>query len=352
MPPTWVLDSLRSGVVIPAHPLALTLDGAYDARAQRALSRYYHAAGAGGMAVGVHTTQFEIREPRYNLLQPVLELAAETVKTLDARAGRQTILVAGVCGPTRRAIDEAKLARSLGYHAGLLSLASMQAADDDQLIEHCLAVAAELPLFGFYLQPTVGGRNLSVSFWRRFAQIKNSIGIKIAPFDRYKTLDVVRAVAEAGREAEVVLYTGNDDAIVVDLLSEYRMNVDDRVACIGIAGGLLGHWACWTEKAVELLDTCKRARETGRLSSQLLTLATEVTDCNAALFDASNDFAGCIAGIQYVLHRQGILSSARCLDATAKLSPGQQGEIDRVRKAYPHLNDDDFVAQHLGEWLS
>ena len=352
MPPKWVIDSLRSGVVIPAHPLALTPDGAFDERAQRALTRYYHSAGAGGMAIGVHTTQFEIREPRYNLLRPVLELGAETTRALDAQSGRQTILIAGVCGPTGQATEEAALAHSLGYHAGLLSLASLRSATDDQLIEHCRAVAAEIPVFGFYLQPSVGGRKMSVDFWRRLAELQNLIGIKIAPFDRYKTLDVVRAIAQAERESDVVLYTGNDDAIVIDLLSEYKIDVGHRTARIHISGGLLGHWACWTKSAVELLDTCKRARETGRLPSKLLTLATEVTDCNAALFDASNDFAGCIAGIQYVLFRQGILSSARCLDPDARLSPGQQSEIDRVWEAYPHLHDDEFVSQHLEEWLS
>lgn len=352
MPPQWVTQSLRSGVVIPAHPLALTRDGDFDEQSQRAATRYYHAAGAGGLAVGVHTTQFEIREPQHNLLQPVLVLAAKTTQTLDAKSGRQTILIAGICGPTPQAVLEAQLASSLGYHVGLLSLAALPDASDDQLLVHCVEVAKQIPIFGFYLQPAVGGRELSMDFWRRLAEIPNLIGIKVSPFDRYKTLDVVRAVAAAGREDDLVLYTGNDDAIVLDLLTDYKVNVDERVARVNMSGGLLGHWSCWTLKAVEVLETCKQARKSGQLSPELLTLATEVTDCNAALFDAANSFAGCIAGIQHVLHRQGILASPRTLDPKESMSPGQQSEIDRICKSYPHLIDDAFIAQHLDEWRS
>lgn len=350
--PQWVTQSLRSGVVIPAHPLALTNEGKFDERSQRALCRYYHAAGAGGIAVGVHTTQFKIRQPQHNLLRPVLELAVETALALDAQSGRQTILIAGICGPTPQAVLEAQLASDLGYHAGLLSLAALPDASDDQLIDHCIEVAKQIPCLGFYLQPAVGGRDLSIDFWRRLAEIPNLVGIKVSPFNRYKTLDVVRAVAAAGRENELVLYTGNDDTIVMDLLTQYKINVGNRVAQVNMSGGLLGHWACWTQKAVEVLETCKQARETSQLSPELLTLAAEVTDCNAALFDAANGFAGCIAGIQSVLHRQGILASTRTLDPIECLSPGQQSEIDRVCKSYPHLIDDEFVASHLDDWLS
>lgn len=351
MPPKWVLDALRSGLVIPAHPLAVTDDRRFDERRQRALTRYYHAAGAGGLAVGVHTTQFEIREPRYGLLRPVLELAAETARVCDAATARRTVLVAGVCGRTGQAVEEARLARDLGYHAGLLSLAALRDADDDALIEHCRAVAGEIPLFGFYLQPAVGGRDLPASFWRRFVQIPNVVAIKVAPFDRYRTLEVVRAIAEVGRERDIALYTGNDDNIVADLLTEFAVPTRGGTARVRAVGGLLGHWACWTRAAVGLLRECHAALEAGRIPPELLTKAAQVTDCNAALFDAVNGFAGCIAGIHEVLRRQGLMANNLCLDPAAGLSAGQAVEIDRVSRAYPHLTDDAFVAKHLDEWL-
>lgn len=362
--PAWVARVLHEGIVIPAHPLALTMEGQFDHRHQRALTRYYHAAGAGGLAVGVHTTQFQIRDPEHQLLETVLKAAAETITPLDQSTGRQTVMISGVCGPTEQAIEEAALAHSLGYHAGLLSLSALPDADDDTLIEHCRAVAARIPLFGFYLQPAVGGRMLSVEFWRRFAQLPNVVGIKIAPFDRYKTLDVIHGVARSGRASEIALYTGNDDAIVFDLLTRYRVETSGGVALgendasdtgeilLGMSGGLLGHWACWTHKAVELLETCKRARRKERFTAEQWMLAGEVTDCNAALFDAAGGFAGCIAGIQYVLFRQGLLASPRCLDPSETLSAGQQAEIERVRAAYPHLIDDAFVSEHLATWLA
>ena len=351
LPDDWVSSALHAGLAIPAHPLALTEEGRFDERRQRALSRYYHASGAGGLAVAVHTTQFEIREPKHGLLRPVLELAAETIAAQDQATGRRTVLIAGICGDTRQALAEAALALEFGYHAGLLSLAAFRGADDHTLIAHCRAVASAIPLFGFYLQPAVGGRKLSRSFWRQFAEIPNLVGIKIAPFDRYQTLDVVHSVAEAGRQREVALYTGNDDAILLDLLTEYAVRVGDEEVRLRMVGGLLGHWACWTRRAVELLETCKRARDSGQLTSGLLTLASQVTDCNAALFDAANDFSGCIAGIHQVLYRQGLLASPRCLDPAAGLSPGQSEEIDRVCAAYPHLTDDAFVEEHLDQWL-
>ena len=342
---------MRNGLVIPAHPLALTDDRRLDERRQRALSRYYHAAGAGGVAVGVHTTQFEIREAKHGLLRPVLELAAETIAASDAATNRRSLLVAGVCGATAQAVAEATLAREFGYHAGLLSLAALTNASETELIAHCRAVAETIPLFGFYLQPAVGGRVLGLSFWREFAAIPNVIGIKIAPFDRYKTLDVVRAVAESGRAEEIALYTGNDDNIVGDLLTEFAVPVNGSEVRLRIVGGLLGHWACGTSRAVELLQRCHAACSTGDGLLPLLTLGAQVTDCNAALFDAANGFAGCIAGIHEVLRRQGLLANSLGLDDSVRLSPGQSAEIDRVMAGYPHLTDDAFVAERLDDWL-
>ena len=340
MPPDWVLSALREGLVIPAHPLALTRARKLDERRQRALTRYYLAAGVGGLAVGVHTTQFAIRER--DLLRPVLELAR------DSASGRKAVLVAGICGATNQAVREAELASGLGYHAGLLSLAALKTASDEKLIEHCRAVAREIPLFGFYLQPAAGGRLLSQTFWRRFVEIPNVIAIKIAPFNRYQTLDVLRAVAESGRAGGIALYTGNDDTIVVDLLTEYAIGDTG----LRIVGGLLGHWACWTRKAVELLETCKQARQSKSIPASLLTLAAQITDCNAAFFDAANRFAGCIPGIHEVLRRQGLLEGVWCLDENETLSAGQAEEISRVYNAYPHLNDDAFVAKHISQWLA
>ncbi|WP_146389906.1 dihydrodipicolinate synthase family protein [Allorhodopirellula solitaria] len=351
MPAAAVMKELRRGIAIPAHPLALTADGKFDERSQRALSRYYHASGAGGIAVGVHTTQFEIREPRHGLLRPVLQLAAETFHQLDRQANRRTVRIAGVCGRTSQAVGDACLARDLGYDAGMISLAAWKDGSDDQLIEHCKAVAEEIPIIGFYLQPAVGGRPLSIDFWRQLSLLPNLVAIKIAPFDRYKTHDVIRAVAEVERGDEIALYTGNDDSIVMDLLTEYRIQTGERAISLQMVGGLLGHWACWTQNAVQLLAQCHAARQNREISSELLTLATEVTDCNAALFDAANGFAGCIPGIHYVLKQQGLLASTRCLDPNLHLSPGQQSEIDRVRTCYPHLIDDDWVAEHLDDWM-
>ena len=351
-PPEWVPEKLREGQVIPAHPLALTATRQLDERRQRALTRYYHAAGAGGVAVGVHTTQFSIRDAKHGLLKPVLQLAAETIGECDVRANRETVRIAGLCGSTEQAVKEAGLARELGYHAGLLSLGALKEADDNQLIAHCEAVAREIPLIGFYLQPAAGGRLLTCRFWRRFVEIPNILAIKMAPFNRYQTFDVIRAVAESGRAADIALYTGNDDNIVLDLLTEYIVPTASGEVRLSIVGGLLGHWSCWTRKAVELLDECKRCRAGQAIPASLLTLAAQVTDCNAALFDAANGFAGCIPGIHEVLRRQGLLEDTWCLNPDETLSPGQAEEIDRVHRAYPHLNDDKFVRQHREEWLS
>jgi dihydrodipicolinate synthase/N-acetylneuraminate lyase len=316
----------------------------FDERRQRALLRYYAAAGAGGIAVGVHTTQFAVRQ--VGLLQPVLELAAE-------EAGRFTnfIRIAGICGRTRQAVSEAALARDLGYDAGLLSLGALREATEKELLAHCRSVAEMIPLTGFYLQPSVGGRVLPFSFWRRFAEIENVVAIKIAPFNRYQTLDVVRAITEAGRD-DIALYTGNDDNIVADLLTPFRFRVGKRLAERCIVGGLVGHWAVWTKRAVEIHARCRRFALSGQpLPAEMLRLNVEVTDMNAATFDAANGFAGCIAGIHEVLRRQGLLEGVWCLDPRERLSPGQRAEIDRVCRAYPHLTDDAFVALHREEWL-
>lgn len=350
LPPLWVRENLRAGLVIPAHPLALTEARQLDERRQRALTRYYHAAGAGGVAVGVHTTQFAIRDPQYGLFKPVLQLAAETIAACDKASGRQTVRIAGICGATAQAVAEAQFARGAGYHAGLLSLAALQQANDEALLEHCQTAAREIPLIGFYLQPAVGGRVLSFNFWRRFVEIPNVVAIKIAPFNRYQTLDVVRAVAEARRAGEIALYTGNDDAIVTDLLTEYAVPTTVGEVRLRIVGGLLGHWACWTRAAVKLLAECQ-VTWGGSVPAELLTRAAQVTDCNAAFFDAANGYAGCISGIHEVLRRQGLMTNTLCLNPREQLSPGQREEIDRVWRAYPHLNDDEFVKQNLEQWL-
>jgi dihydrodipicolinate synthase/N-acetylneuraminate lyase len=346
--PDPVRAALQRGLVIPACPLALDARRRFDERRQRALLRYYTAAGAGGVAVGVHTTQFAIRDPRHGLFEPVLRLCAEEL----ARAGGDALVrIGGVCGTTPQAVREAELLRGLGYHVGLLSLAALRDADERELLEHCRAVAEVLPVIGFYLQPAVGGRVLPFSFWRRFAEIENVVAIKIAPFNRYQTLDVVRAVAEAGRD-DVALYTGNDDNIVADLLTPYHFTVDGRVVERRIVGGLLGHWAVWTRRAVELLEECHGVVRAGAaVPAELLRRGIEVTDANAAFFDAANGFAGCIAGLHEVLRRQGLLEGIWCLDPAETLSPGQREEIDRVYAAYPHWNDDAFVAAHRAQWL-
>jgi hypothetical protein len=331
-------------------PLALTSDRKLDERRQRALCRYYADAGAGGLAVGVHTTQFAIRNPEHGLFRPVLELAAEEFDRADARARRPMIRVGGICGRTSQAVAEAETLLSLGYHAGLLSLSALKDDDDLDRLAHCRAVGEVLPLVGFYLQRAVGGPDLSYRFWREFAGLESVVAIKVAPFDRYRTLDVVRAVADSGRD-DIALYTGNDDQIVFDLSMPFRVKVDRAWADCRFVGGLLGHWAVWTRKAVELLDACHAAAEADRIPIELVRRSAPVTDSNAAFFDAANGFAGCIAGLHEVLRRQGLLEGLWCLDPDEGLSPGQLDEIDRVYRSYPDLNDDAFVAEHLDTWL-
>lgn len=346
--PAALRSHLLAGQVIPAHPLALTADRQLDERRQRALTRYYLAAGAGGVAVGVHTTQFAIRER--GLFAPVLELASATIDAERNGEAPPVVKIAGLCGGTAQAVREAETARRYGYHAGLLSLSAWKEQPDEGVLRHCRAVAETIPVFGFYLQPAVGGRVFQYDFWRRFAEIPNVVAIKIAPFNRYQTLDVVRAVAESGRD-DVALYTGNDDNIVLDLLTSWEFPVNGKTARLQIAGGLLGHWAVWTRKAVQLLEEAKAARAEPRIDAGWLTRAVQVTDANAAFFDAAHGFHGCIAGLHEVLRRQGLLEGTWCLDEREHLSPGQAEEIDRVYQAYPDQNDDPFVREHRDEWL-
>lgn len=347
-----VRDALHSGVVIPAHPLALDEHRRMSERHQRALTRYYLAAGAGGLAVGVHTTQFAIRDPKIGLFRPVLELAMEEIRAFETSSGRRIIRIAGICGRTDQAVAEAQLARELGYDIGLLSMSALRDADVPQLVAHARAVAEVMPVFGFYLQPSVGGRTLPIDFWRAFAALDGVVGIKIAPFNRYQTLDVLRGVAESGRAAEIALYTGNDDNIVLDLLSRFHVQVGGREVTLRIVGGLLGHWACWTRRAVEQLEDIRRLRDRDAIPAEWLTRALQVTDMNAAIFDAANGFAGCIAGVHEVLRRQGLMPTRYCLDPHEDLSPGQAEEITRVTAAYPHLVDDEFVNAHRERWLA
>jgi hypothetical protein len=341
---------LRRGAAIPAHLLALDANRKLDARRQRAMTRYYLDAGAGGVAVGVHSTQFAIRD--VGLYEPVLELAMRTAREWEPLGGRRPLfMIAGAAGGTQQAVREAGIARGLGYHGVLLSLAAMKGASEDDLVAHCSAVADVMPLAGFYLQPAVGGIHLPTNFWKRFAQIDNVAAIKIAPFNRYRTLDVIRGVVAARAEERVTLYTGNDDHVVFDLLAPFTFMRDGMPVTVRIKGGLLGHWSVWTQRAVELLDRIHAAVASGKITPELLALDAQVTDCNSALFDVAHDFRGCIAGCHEVLRRQGLLQGTWCLDAGEGLSPGQAAELDRVSADYPHLTDDDFVAAHRERWL-
>jgi dihydrodipicolinate synthase/N-acetylneuraminate lyase len=343
-------EALRRGLVIPAHPLALTAERKLDERRQAALTRYYFDAGAGGLAVGVHTTQFAIRDPAVALLEPVLALAMDVVRSQRPRGGSGMVMVAGVCGPTAQALAEAELARRLGYDLALVSLAALREASNASLITHCRQLAEIIPLFGFYLQPAVGGRVLDHAFWRSLLEIEGVAAIKVAPFNRYQTLEVARALAASGRE-DVALYTGNDDSIVVDLLTDFPGS-HSPAEPVRFVGGLLGQWAVWTREAVRLLESAHACRQPGGAGTlSLLALGAQLTDANAALFDARNGFAGCIAGLHEVLRRQGLLAGRWCLDPAEDLSPGQSEEIDRVLAAYPHLADDAFVAENLDRWL-
>ncbi len=348
--PEEIRKALNRGVVIPALPLALDKYRKLDEKRQRALMRYYLDAGAGGVAVAVHTTQFEIRLPEINLYEPVLNIAREEFDHFVERTHKPIIRIAGIIGQTQQATKEARLALDHGYHAALLSLAAFPDASNQTILEHCRTLAEIIPVVGFYLQPAVGGRVLDVNFWREFAQIENVIAIKMAPFNRYQTLDVVRGVIESGRANEIALYTGNDDNILVDLLTEFSLSVGAKVIKKQIVGGLLGHWAVWTRSAVRLLQDIQSGKLHGDIPQQL-NLGMQITDSNAAFFDAANNFKGCIVGLHEVLRRQGLLEGLWTLNKEEMLLPGQKEEIDRVYKAYPDLNDDAFVAENLHKWL-
>lgn len=351
IPRQAALDLLRRGVVIPAAPLALDEERRFDVRHQRALMRYYYAAGAGGVAVGVHTTQFEIRDPQIGLYEPVLRVCAGVLDEVVANGTDPIVKIAGVCGSTAQACGEAALAMNLGYDAVLLSLGGWSEASVGDLLRHCHEVARVAPLVGFYLQPAVGGRDLPYEFWREFVEIPNVVAIKIAPFDRYRTLAVVRAVADAQRAEEIALYTGNDDHIVDDLITPFAVG-EHRERALFIKGGLLGQFSVWTRTAVRLLQEIHECVIPSRpIPLELLERGAQLTDANAAIFDAAHGFKGCIPGINEVLRQQGLLATRYCLDRDAELSPGQAEEIARVRRQYAWLPDDDFVAAHLAEWL-
>jgi len=345
--PADILALLRDGSVIPAHLLALDAARRLDPVRQRALTRYYLDAGSGGLAVGVHSTQFAIRDA--GLYEPVLAQAAEVARQW---CNRPVVMIAGLAGRTEQACREAHIALGHGYHAGLLSLAPMKGASIDELIAHCEAIAAVIPLVGFYLQTAVGGISLPEVFWRRFAGIDNVVAIKMAPFNRYRTLDVVRGVVAAGAEERVTLYTGNDDHIVLDLLAPFAVQRDGEPVLVRIRGGLLGHWSVWTRGAVQMLEKIRAAVAAGAIDATLLALDSRVTDCNSAFFDAANDFAGCISGCHEVLRRQGLLEGTWCLDPAQTLSPGQAQEIERVCREHADLCDDAFVAANLSRWLA
>jgi hypothetical protein len=338
---------LHAGTVIPAHPLALNAERKLDTNRQRLLTRYYMASGAGGVAVGVHSTQFEIREPGINLYAPVLELAAEEIDKANLK--RPFLKVAGLCGPTEQAIKEAETALNFGYDIGLLSMGGLQSWTEDAILDRVRAVASVMPVFGFYLQPSVGGRIFSYDFWKEFADIPNVEAIKVAAFNRYQTLDVMRAVCNSKRKDAIALYTGNDDNIVADLLTTYRFIINGEIVEKNFVGGLLGHWAVWTNKAVELMEEIKTIKQNPDASfpSSLLTKGIEITDVNAAMFDTANKFHGCIPGIHEFLRRQGLMEGTWCLNTEEQLSVGQYEEISRVYAAYPHLNDDAFVFEFL-----
>jgi dihydrodipicolinate synthase/N-acetylneuraminate lyase len=345
--PLNLRSHLLAGQVIPALPLALDRQRHWDDSRQRGVVRYYIDAGAGGLAVGVHSTQFAIRDRNIGLYAPVLQLAAETTRAWLTERGRDFVLIAGLCGRTAQASKEAHTATGLGYHAGLLSLGAWANDAEDDVLTHCRAIAKEIPLVGFYLQNAVGGRVFSYRFWRKFADIPGLVGIKMAPFNRYRTIDVVRAVLESGRD-DIALYTGNDDNIIGDLLTPFTFGGRTR----HIDGGLLGQWGVWTQRAVELLAEIKRARQKPKLDAAWLDRNAALTDMNAAIFDAAHNFAGCLPGIHEVLRRQGLLRTTACLDPHEQLSPGQAAEISRVARAYPWLVDDEFVAKNKSRWLA
>ncbi len=345
------LLKFAEGTFIPAHPLALTASRKLDEKRQRMLTRYYLDAGVGGLAVAVHTTQFEIREPEVGLFEPVLRIAVEEMEAFENRTGKTIVRIAGVCGPIEQAVAEAKIALNLGYDAVLLSPGGLNHLSEDEMLKRSEAVAGIIPVVGFYLQNSVGGRAFTYDYWQKFCEIENVIGIKSAPFNRYQTLDVVRAATLSKRADQIALYTGNDDNIVLDLLTNYKFTQDGKTYEKGFVGGLLGHWSVWTNTAVKIFEMLKSRSRDEAIKADLLTLAMEVTDCNAAFFDTANGFKGCIAGLHLVLQRQGLMEGIWCLNENETLSPGQKDEIERVYRMYPHLNDDEFVKNNINNWI-
>ncbi len=351
MLPANIKKKLNEGTVIPAHPLALNKNLKLDEKHQRALTRYYLSAGAGGLAVGVHTTQFEIHNPKVGLYKPVLELAINTVNSWNDKKD-PIILIAGIVGPTKQATKEAKIAKSLGYHIGLVSLTALRGKPIPKLIEHIKAISQIIPVMGFYLQETISKMRLPIDFWHQFAKLDSAVAIKIAPFNRYQTLDVVRGLALTGRK-DIALYTGNDDSIVTDLLTEFVFNINGKPHRYQIVGGLLGQWAVWTRQAVRLLNKIKLIRKQNRktIPKNLLTLASQITYANQVIFDADNNFIGCIPGILYVLKKSGLIKTIKLLNTREKLSPNQAKHIDQIIKNYPHLTDEKFIKENLHRWL-
>lgn len=344
------LEILKSGTVIPATPLALDENRRFDEYSQRLLMKYYLNCGVGGIATAVHSTQFEIRDPEVNLFEPILKLVSDEIDAFENKTGRVIVKVAGVCGKTEQAVKEATLAKKYGYDAVLLSPGGLNSLSEDELVKRTKAVAEVMPVIGFYLQTAVGGRHFSFEYWQKICEIPNVVAIKAAPFNRYMSLDIARAAALSTRSDEITLYTGNDDNIVIDLLTTYRFDVNGKRYEKGFEGGLLGHWSVWTKRAVELFERCKNEKTNGTISSEMLTLANAVTDSNAVLFDGANAFAGCIPGLHYVLKKQGLMKSLNCINPNEVLSPGQDTEIERIYAMYPNLVDDDFVKENIESW--
>lgn len=344
------LEILHAGTVIPAIPLVLDKQRKFDEASQRTLIRYYLAAGVGGIATAVHTTQFEIRKPEYGLFEPVLRITAEEIERFERDTGKTIVRIAGVCGPSEQAVKEARLAASLGYDAALLSPGGLESLSEREMIARTADVAAIIPVIGFYLQMACGGRRLSFDYWKAVADTPNVVALKCAPFNRYQSIDLVRGCVFSKRRDKVALYTGNDDNIVADLLTTFSFPVDGHKVKVRFAGGLLGHWSLWVHSVVPLYEKIKACREKEEIPADLLTTAAQITDCNGAFFDAAHQFAGCIPGVHEVLRRQGLMKGDWCLDPSIVLSPGQKEEIDRVYRMYPNLNDDAFVRENLEKW--
>ncbi len=344
------LKILKKGTVIPATPLALTSERKLNEKGLRLLMNYYLNSGVGGVATAVHTTQFEIRDPEIGLFEPVLKIVVDEIEKFENETGKVIVRVCGVCGPKEQAVAEAKLAKKYGYDAVLLSPGGLNHLSEEELIERTKAVAAEMPVIGFYLQTAVGGRVFSYNYWEQICSIENVVAIKCASFNRYTTLDVVRAAAHSKRRDDITLYTGNDDNIVIDLLTKYTFDVNGEKIVKGFDGGLLGHWSVWTHNVVEMFKKLKEAKNSSGITEELLTLAAEVTDANSAFFDTANSFKGCIAGLHEVLRRQGLMENIFCLNPNETMSEGQAEELDRVYKMYPHLNDDAFISANIDAW--